>query len=391
MQNAALALALILALAAPGSGSGESMPQAHSKPRLKFAGQETELPLSVKNGRSVVEVRIGDAGPFDFFIDTGAGVSVIDSRIATELGLDVVGSLTAGVPGGGTVEADRVLVPLLRVGALEIHEVTPITLELVEMTGGIMQGVLGLDVFQEVLLTLEPSAGRALISRAELAPGDPGVVQLDASSGRIQFDMTVAGRTVPTQIDTGAPAGFTLPIELIDSVPTLPGPEQRTSAGLVGGNRTVRIRKLDGVVRFAGLEYKNPQIGFMDPSPGSAHIGARILDGLIVSVDQKNHLLAFRRAQPTPATRSPAAKTTPRRLGVRFRGTPPAHFTHVASVDAGSLGERSGFQPGDRLVSLNGRPMSEYDRSSLGRLIGGTTPLRWELEREGVRHVIEIP
>ena len=280
--------------------------------------------------------------------------------------------------------------PLLRVGDLEIHDATPISLGIAEMTGGIMQGILGLDVFQDVLLTLDPGSARVVISRGELAPGDPGVVRLNASSGRTRFDMIVAGRTVPVQIDTGAPAGFTLPIELIDSVPTLAEPEQHISAGMVGGARKVRLRKLDGIVSFAGLEYENPRIGFMDPSPLTAHIGARILNDLIISVDQRNHLLAFKRAEPSPSAAPSGVTAVPRRLGVRLRGA-SAGFTHVASVDPGSLGERAGFQPGDLLVSLNGQPIAEFDQVALGTLIRGTALLRWEVERDGVRHVIEIP
>ena len=228
-------------------------------------------------------------------------------------------------------------------------------------------------------------------THTELAPGDPGVVQLDASSGRTQFDMMVAGRAVRTQIDTGAPSAFTLPIELMDSIPTFSGPARQISAGMVGGARKILLRKLDGMVSFAGLEYENPQIGFMDPSPGIAHVGARILDELVISVDQKNHLLAFRRAEPSSSAAPARMTDVPRRMGVRFRGSPSAGFTHVASVDPGSLGEGAGFQANDQLVSLNGQPISEYDQVALGTLIRGTAPLRRVVERAGVRHVIEIP
>jgi predicted aspartyl protease len=404
----ALPLTLVLALvaglslspalaASPAAGPQKIAPQAGPAPELRFAGDQVELPMTDKNGRSVVAVYIGDAGPFDFFIDTGAGISVIDARIASELGLEVVGSMPVGAPGGKQVKADRLRIPELRAAGLEVRGVSPVSLEIAEMTGGIMQGILGLDVFQEVLLTLDPAAHRAILSRAGLAEGDPGVVPLDMSRGRIQFDMKVAGKTVTTQVDSGAPAAFTLPIELIDSVPTHPGPEQTRSAGLVGGSRTVKVRKLNGAITFAGLEYQDPQVGFMDPSPGTAHIGAHILDDLVLSVDQKNHLLAFQQPERSRVAKQATAETPatapagPRRLGVRFRGNPPAHFTEVASVDAGSLGERYGLQAGDQLVSLNGVPMADYNRGTLGSLIAGTELLRWVIERNGVRKTIEIP
>lgn len=391
MHGSALALIFLLATATPQPGPGSEAARAGGAARLRFSGDEIDIPMPRKAGRSLVEVRIGDSGPFDFLIDTGAGVSVIDSRIASDLGLAVVGDLVTGVPGGEQVKADRLSVPSLRIGALEILDATPIALDLDGMTGGMMQGVLGLDLFRDVLLTLDPAGGRAVVSRAGLEAGAPGVVRVDTAAGRLQFDMMVAGRKVPTQIDTGAPGGFTLPAELLDAIPTVPGTEQRIAAGLVGGTRQIRVLELDGSVRFAGIEYENPRVGFMDPSPGIAHIGMQILDELAISLDQRNGLLAFRRAKPSPSLAPVNKAAAPRRLGVRFRGSPSGGFTHVDRIDPGSLGEKAGFQAGDRLVSLNGRPMSAYDMATLGSLIRGTKPLLWVVERDGVRHDIEIP
>jgi membrane-associated protease RseP (regulator of RpoE activity) len=76
---------------------------------------------------------------------------------------------------------------------------------------------------------------------------------------------------------------------------------------------------------------------------------------------------------------------------VGFRGTSSSNFSHIASVEPDSLGERSGFRPGDVLVSLNGEPISSYNQGSLGALIRGTEPLRWIVERDGVEQVIEVP
>jgi len=386
-----LTAALLLVLATPAWSQGKDMPQPVSHPQLEFVGDQVELKMMRKGGRSLVAVHVGDAGPFDFFIDTGAAVSVIDSRIAAELDLSVVGSVAVGAPGGEPVDSDIVQSPTLQVGELAIHNATLVSLEIAALTGGLMQGILGLDVFQDVLLTLDPGTARALLSRSELAADDPGVVQLVVSSGRIQFDMLVAGQTVKTQIDTGAPGDFTLPVELMDDVSTLEGPERQTSATLVGGTRTIRTRKLDGSILVAGLEYKNPDVGFMDPSPGTAHIGAGILDHLVISVDQRNNLLAFQRAESSPTVEASQGRTAPRRLGVRFRGTSSSSFTQVASVAAGSLGERVGFRSGDVLVSLNGKPMSSYDQASLGTIIRGTERLRWKVKRDGAPLVIEVP
>ena len=62
----------------------------------------------------------------------------------------------------------------------------------------------------------------------------------------------------------------------------------------------------------------------------------------------------------------------------------------MAAVDPGSLGEQVGFRAGDVLISLNGRPMSEYDPAALGALIRGSERLVWEIERAGERRTIEV-
>lgn len=364
--------------------------QVETAPQLLFVGERVELDLHRKAGRFLVEVHVGDAGPFDFLIDTGAEVSVIDRAIATSLGLEVVGRSEVGAPGGELVPVDKLLVAELSVGAVTIAHARPVALNIGEMSGGLIQGVLGMDLFSGVVLTLDATAARATLARGALTPGAPGVVSFDRSSGRMKFDIDVAGVMVAAQIDTGSPSGFTLPIERMDGLPFLDEPEQRGRATLVGGTRSIRKKRLDGSIRFGGLQFENPHVSFMEPSPVTANIGSAILNTLVVEIDSGSGLIAFRRAAraETTGTLEPAAR--PRRLGIRFRGIPGGGLREIAGVEPGSRGEQAGFEAGDIIVSLNARPMSEYDQTALGTLIRGATPLVWEIERAGEHHVIEV-
>jgi len=380
-----------------GGLSGAATVAAHAQdqgppPTLRFPGDRLELPMPTSGGRATVEVRIGDAGPYRFLIDTGAGVSVVDSRIATALGLEPIGHMDVGVPGGRQVPADRVLVPTLRVGDLVIEDARPVVLDIAAMTHGAMDGVLGLDVFGSVLLTLDPVNARAVVSRGALTREMAGVVVLDTAGGRLAFDIDVAGHTVPTQIDTGSPAGFTFPASLMATLPSEKENEREAVAGLVGGERAVRVRRLEGTIRFAGLEFVNPTVGFMDPSPPVANIGTRVLAELAITIDQRNGLLAVRRVvQNGDAGRKVGARAIgPRRLGVRLGG-PGGDLSRVSSVDPGSLGEQAGFTAGDVIRSINGRPMSQFDQASLGALIRGGEPLTFVLMRGTEEHVLKIP
>jgi len=125
----------------------------------------------------------------------------------------------------------------------------------------------------------------------------------------------------------------------------------------------------------------------MTPSPGAGNIGSGILADYIVSIDQKNHLIAFRE----PADGGLAASNNkPRRLGVRFKGMPGGKILTIASVNPGSLGELAGLAAGDVLLTLNDKPTDQYDMPELGALFGSRAPLKFDVERDGEAKIIEI-
>jgi len=205
--------------------------------------------------------------------------------------------------------------------------------------------------------------------------------------GHIQVNMEVAGTTLGTHVDTGSMVGFTLPIELKESLTLKPAGQGAAKARLVGGARDVQFGQLDGDILFAGSRYEDPNVGFMDPSPGYGNVGGRVLGDFIVSVDQKNHLIRFEKSAHKKVV---AAGGGPRRLGVQFRGMPGGSVLTIGFVEPGSLGEKSGLQPGDVLLTLNGKPSEEYDMGSLGALFRGGEPLLMDVSRDGQMQKIEI-
>ena len=140
--------------------------EAVGTPQLRFDGDAVRIAMPQLGGRSIVQVSIGGHGPYKFFIDTGSGVSVVDTEIAAALDLEVIGGQAVGAPGGGTVDADRVSMPSIVVGDLVIEGATSLALDIAGMTGGVMEGILGI-IFG---LQLAPD----LVGRARLkAEDDP--------------------------------------------------------------------------------------------------------------------------------------------------------------------------------------------------------------------------
>jgi hypothetical protein len=355
---------------------------------FSFAGDAAVLPLTKHQMHPRVIVDIGDGEQHEFIVDTGASVNVIDSGIAESRGYEIVGETEIGAPGGPQIPANIVKVPVAHVGNATIEDAEFITMDISGFSNGQTQGVLGLGLFRDYLLTFDQAGGRITVSRDTLSADEPGVVPYDTDGELIQIDMDVAGTRVATHVDTGSMASFTLPAAMMQSLTLQEAPPAGAKARLVGGERDIQFAQLDGTIRFADFSYENPNIAFMSPSPGAGNVGSRILGELVVSVDQRNQLIAFRE----PANRAAAANDNkPRRLGVMFQGMPGGSALTIAGVDPGSLGEKAGLMAGDVLLALNGKPTEQYDMSELGTLIRSSTPLRFDVERDGQSRTVEIP
>ena len=94
-----LSIACLLAL--PTGFVAISTCAAQDDPILSFQGEQAVIPMPTTAGRHLVQVRIGDAGPYTFLIDTGSTISAIDAQLAKSLGLKIVGEILVGAPGGG--------------------------------------------------------------------------------------------------------------------------------------------------------------------------------------------------------------------------------------------------------------------------------------------------
>jgi len=177
-----------------------------------------------------------------------ATVNILDSALAERLGYEVVGGTEIGAPGGPVVPANVVSVPVARIGEASIRDAD-----------------------------------------------EPDVIPYADLDGQIQVDIDVAGITVTSHIDTGSMGTFTFPVEYQESLPLISTPQPGPNARLVGGERSSTLARLDGRIRFAGNEYVDPDLVFMDPSPGYGNIGMGVMSHLQLSIDQQNHLVRFRR------------------------------------------------------------------------------------------------
>ena len=348
---------------------------------LVFSGESVELQLEQVGNHMLVAAVIEGIGNKNFIVDTGSAPNVIDSAIVAQMGLQVIGERE--VLSGGTipVNAEIVIIPKITVGKMRIENAEFLSIDLDGMSGGMLQGVLGMELFSKLLLTIDPSHKRITVSKSELVREDPNVIPFESSENHIQIDANVAGQMVGMTIDLGAPGAFTLPDRLLSSMPIDGDWQQAGSARLVDGERTQRNATLNGDIKFAGFTYSKPAISVLTPSPDSGNIGTAILQDLVLKIDQKNGLLEFQKAGSSKVAVNNKS-SQPRRLGVQFRGFPGGSVLIVGRVDNGSLGEQAGIKAGDVILTLNDRPTEEYGMRELGKTIRSSQALHFEIERD---------
>jgi hypothetical protein len=112
----------------------------------------TTVPLKFIVGKPTVSVTINGKGPFDFFLDTGAGMTVLDADFAEELKLPVTGTTRIGDPSNPqAIEAKTATVKRLTIGSATFQDVEVVTWDRRDLYGGTgPRGVIGNPLFASI-------------------------------------------------------------------------------------------------------------------------------------------------------------------------------------------------------------------------------------------------
>ena len=143
------ALVVVASLVTIGGQSSIARESAADIGEFNFAGDAVVLSLVKEAMHPMVALDFGDGRQYDFIVDTGAGVNVIDISIAESQGYEVVGETEIGAPGGPQIPATIVKVPLVHVGDATIVDAEFVTMDVNAFSGGMTQGVLGVGLFYD--------------------------------------------------------------------------------------------------------------------------------------------------------------------------------------------------------------------------------------------------
>jgi len=261
---------------------------------LTSAASAAVIPATFSDGLIFVHAAIGAGPPGVFLLDTGAGVTILDSRFAAAAGVrlgDPI-ELVGGGGGTGARRAENVRLTLAGVGG----EIDPTVANLDRIGQGMrthLDGILGDDLLRQFVVTLDYRTGAVRLDAPDSVTAPADAVRMGgliAPFVNAHVQQGARGVDADFQIDTGSNTAieFWAPF----ARQAFPGAAVTPGAGMgVGGLTRTERGRLDALT-VAGHVIAGPQANFADrtlpddagPAYGGV-IGGPAWRGLVLTLD----------------------------------------------------------------------------------------------------------
>jgi len=286
MNTRSLALFLAAAAIATAASAADLPPVLAPPARVEVPSGGAEVPLFRAHRLAVIEARVDGKGPFRFVVDWGANVFAVSPRLSRTAGL-----AETGRDGRGN--------PTSRVGTLEIGgaRFSGLTAAVDPFFDGEGEdGVLGLNVFRDVVNVIDYPAGRFRIEEGALPAADGKSTFAYEADGEEQMTIPieVAGRPFRAVLDTGASQGLLLP-EALEGKFRYASPLTASPTPARGPQTRAYGRKegvLEGALAIGSRRFPNPPV-MTDPSRLFL-VGGPILEKFEIALDQRNRRVRLR-------------------------------------------------------------------------------------------------
>jgi predicted aspartyl protease len=243
-----------------------------------------------------VAVTLNGKGPFTLGIDTGApGYLHVSKAVAVAAGLTATGSDLVSDPSGrNPVTVSRYRVDVLTLGGLAFHDFPADDLPMPSAgVGPPLEGVLGMDLFDALTLTLDFRRRQVATSAAPLPAGDGvGIVGYEPGP-LIQLAVQIGDVTLPTHLDTGQTrAALIVPQEMVGRLATRGSPRKIGAARTISQNMELYSIALDAPVRVAQVRLPVAEVAYPTVIP-IANLGSAALQQMVVVIDRPNKRVQF--------------------------------------------------------------------------------------------------
>lgn len=305
-----LQLAFAFVAAGFGASLGADPAPLTDQPRqVAVPAAGTSVPIRFVSGKPVVDVFLDGRGPFAFFLDTGAGATVLDTAFVKEIGLDAIGTTTIGDPADPEgISATKHRVGRLAIGDSSFEEFFAVAFDRSALYRpgpngeAPPRGVLGMPLFRDVLLTLDYPAGTLRLSSETLPPADGREIvdYRTTEADLFGVPVRVAGKEQWMTLDSGASGSLTFPDAARTTLPLVAPAKEIGRGRTVGGDAPVYGATLDGAFELGAIRLERPEIRFFGRLT-HGNLGSGFLSAYAIAIDQRNRRLRVRPAAATPA------------------------------------------------------------------------------------------
>jgi len=273
-----------------------------------------ELPFDFYRGAIIVNVTITNKGPFNMMLDTGVDPSVIDLDTAKAIGLKLATVGHQGT-GGGTDKNPgyETTLPLVDLGALRARKIKALAIDLSNVSeafGKPIQGILGYSLLRNRIVQIDyPKrvarfyAGSPLLKTA--GPSNNFSLKVLRFRYRDEIlidDVTVNGRAVTANLDTGSNAAFQLTPAAVVKLGLQEDARNAPMSNSVGINGLSENRegKLKNIT-VGGVSVNDPTVVFYGNGTGhdkekwDLRIGSAFLKDFVVTIDFRHQVVTFER------------------------------------------------------------------------------------------------
>ncbi|MES1156378.1 MAG: aspartyl protease family protein [Alphaproteobacteria bacterium] len=256
-------------------------------PRIAWGDEAPPVaPLDLSQGQPRVALSINHVEQGVAIFDTGASASVINRQLAETLSLPNKGSVGArSGAGGDTIEGFLTSISGAAIGAIPIP--TEAQWAALPQARPNIVAVVSANAFAGSFVRLDfPRAHLQVLPKT--SANTPAAPPTAYDSGprplpSIQLSLP-GGVSMLAHLDTGSPAGITLPYEMATSLPLAAPAVEAGRARLVNGERTIYRGTLNGSAQVGPLALSNPTLMFMEGLP-HGNVGMELLRQLVVTLD----------------------------------------------------------------------------------------------------------
>lgn len=346
-----------------------------------------EIPFLYRNRHIYLPVKLeeGDVRQW-FMLDSGAGMTVVDSRLAAELDLKKGGTMPAA-GAGGMADFQLVRIPPFEIEGISFSGQTGISYPISELTSRFSDiavgGILGYDFLSRFATRIDYE--RSIISFFEpdsFAPPDtaygvdaPLVHNVFGTRGTLED--TCGGTFL---IDTGANQSMLQQAFVTENSLTEGRKVLEISILGAGGEESASLARF-GSLAFGGLVLRKPVMALSSGTQGigafegiSGIIGNDILEKFTVTLDYKNQRILLER---NARFEESAFRD---RCGMILARDDSAGV-QVYTVIPGTPADRAGIRSGDEILSIDGKDTAAFESlEEITELFEAETGTRRRLE-----------